>query len=58
MINNLQDGDYELTFIIAENSKNGLKDTLKTQIRLGFTLEKGVLKTKHDTMKNSISNVR
>ncbi len=55
---NLPDGDYELTFIIAENSKNGLKDTLKTQVRLGFMVAQGVLKTKHDTVKNSISNVR
>jgi hypothetical protein len=55
---NLADGDYELTFVIAENDKNGLKDTLKTQVRLGFALAQGVLKTKHDTVKNSISNVR
>ncbi len=55
---NLPDGDYELTFVIAEKATSGLKDTLKTQVRLGFSLEQGVLKTKHDTVKNSISNVR
>jgi hypothetical protein len=48
---NLSDGDYELSFII-------LKDTLKKQVRLGFSVTNGVLKTKHDTVKNSISNVR
>jgi hypothetical protein len=53
----LPDGDYELTFVI-EQSKSGLRDTLKTQVRLAFTLTQGVLKTKHDTVKNSISNVR
>lgn len=49
--NNLADGEYELSFIM-------LKDTLKTQVRLGFSMANGVLKTKHDTVKNSISNVR
>jgi hypothetical protein len=48
---NLSDGDYELSFIIQ-------KDNLKTQVRLGFSMVNGVLKTKHDTVKNSISNVR
>jgi hypothetical protein len=51
---NLPDGDYELTFVFT----SGLRDTLKTQVRLGFSLEQGILKTKHDTVKNSISNVR
>jgi hypothetical protein len=51
---NLPDGDYELTIVMS----NGLKDTLKTQVRLGLTIEQGALKTKHDTVKNSISNVR
>jgi hypothetical protein len=52
--NDLPDGDYELTVVIADQSKNGQK----TQVRLGFTLVQGILKTKHDTAKNSISNVR
>ena len=51
---NLPDGDYELTFVIADQSKNGVK----TQVNLALTLEQGVLKTKHDTVKNSINNVR
>ena len=51
---NLPDGDYELTFVFT----SGLKDTLKTQVRLGFNVAQGVLKTKHETTKNSISNIR
>jgi len=54
----LQDGEYELTFIIVEKATSGLKDTLKTQVRIGFSVENGVLKTKHDTVKNSVSNIR
>ncbi len=52
------DGDYELTFKVVEKATSGLKDTLKTQVRIGFTVQGNVLKTKHDTVKNSISNVR
>jgi hypothetical protein len=48
---NLADGDYELTFVIVENGQ-------KTQVKFGFSIANGVLKTKHDTAKNSISNVR
>ncbi|TDD97367.1 hypothetical protein [Flavobacterium cellulosilyticum] len=54
----LQDGEYELAFVIVENSTSGLKDTLKTQVRIGFSVENGVLKTKHDTAKNSVGNIR
>ena len=54
----LADGEYELAFVIVEKATSGLKDTLKTQVRMGFTLEKGVLKTKHDTPKNSVGNIR
>ncbi|MES2574121.1 MAG: hypothetical protein V4572_04220 [Bacteroidota bacterium] len=54
----LQDGEYELTFVIVEKATSGLKDTLKTQVRIGFTIENGILKTKHDTAKNSVSNIR
>lgn len=45
----LQDGEYELAFVIVEKATSGLKDTLKTQVRIGFTLENGVLKTKQYT---------
>ena len=53
----LADGEYELSFTIQQGEK-GLKDTLKTQARLAFTMENNIIKTKHDTAKNSISNVR
>mgnify|MGYP000384927000 CR=1 FL=1 len=52
------DGEYELVFVIVEKATSGLKDTLKTQVRIGFTVENNVLKTKHDTAKNSVGNIR
>lgn len=54
----LADGNYVLEFVVAEKAASGLKDTLKTQVRLAFSNVNNVLKTKHDTAKNSISNVR
>lgn len=54
----LPDGEFELAFVILHKATSGLKDTLKTQVRIGFTVENGVLKTKHDTAKNSVSNIR
>lgn len=47
----LNDGEYELRFIM-------LKDTLKTQVRVGFSVEDGIVKTRHDTVKNSVGNIR
>ena len=54
----LADGDYELVFVIVEKATSGLKDTLKTQVRIAFTVENGAIKTKHDTAKNSVGNIR
>ena len=54
----LADGDYVLEFVVAEKAASGLKDTLKTQVRLAFSNVNNVLKTKHDTAKNTINNVR
>lgn len=54
----LQDGEYELAFVIVEKATSGLKDTLKTQVRIGFSVENSVMKTKHDTAKNSVGNIR
>ena len=54
----LSEGDFELVIVIARKMPSGLKDTLKTQVRIGFTIENGVLKTKHDTAKNSVNNIR
>lgn len=63
----LADGEYQLT-VVVEKATSGLKDTLKTQVRsaqpqqvrivLGFSVEAGVLKTKHDTARNSVGNIR
>ena len=63
----LAEGDYELA-VVVEKATSGLKDTLKTngrmaaprQVRivLGFSVRGGVLKAKHDTAKNSVSNIR
>ena len=54
----LTNGEFELTFVIVEKATSGLKDTLKTQVRIGFEIISNVLKTKHDTAKNSVSNIR
>ena len=54
----LSDGDYVLEFVIVEKATSGLKDTLKTQVKLAFSSISNVLKTKHDTAKNSVSNIR
>ena len=54
----LTNGEFELTFVIVEKATAGLKDTLKTQVRIGFEIISNVLKTKHDTAKNSVSNIR
>ena len=62
----LADGDY-LLVVVADRAGRGLKDTLKTQVRaappqvkieLVFSVQGGALKTRHDTAKNSVSNIR
>lgn len=63
----LVDGEYVLT-VVVEKATSGLKDTLKTQVRtvapprvridMVFTVEAGVLKVRHDTAKNTITNIR
>lgn len=63
----LVDGDYVVTVVVAK-VHGGLKDTLKTQVRaavtqqvrieVGFSVEAGVLKTKHNTAKSSVRNNR
>lgn len=62
----LADGEY-LLVVVADRAGSGLKDTLKTQVRtaaprvkieLVFSVQGGVFKTKHDTAKNSVSNIR
>lgn len=63
----LADGDYLLTLVV-EKATSGLKDTLKTQVRMAapqriridlvFAVEGGVLKARHETAKNAIGNLR
>ena len=63
----LGDGDYVLS-VVVEKATSGLKDTLKTQVRMAapqriridlvFAVEDGVLKARHDTAKNTIGNIR
>jgi len=63
----LTDGNYLVT-VVVDKAPSGPKDTLKTQVRaavtlqvrieVGFSVEAGVLKTKHDTAKNSVGNIR
>ena len=47
----LVDGEYGLSFIVV-------KGRLKTQVRIGFSVEKGIVKTRHETVKNSVGNIR
>lgn len=54
----LPDGEFELIFVIKQTASSKLKEALKTQVTIGFSVENGLLKTKHDTVKNSISNIR
>ena len=63
----LADGDYLLTLVV-EKATSGLKDTLKTQVRMAapqriridlvFAVEGGVLKARHETANNAIGNLR
>ena len=63
----LADGDYLLT-VVVEKATSGLKDTLKTNVRtrapqrieivLGFNVEAGVLKTRHDMAMTAIRNMK
>lgn len=64
----LADGDYAMVLVV-EKATSGLKDTLKTNVRmaspsrqvriaLGFAVQDGAMRLRHDTLKNAISNVR
>jgi hypothetical protein len=54
----LPDGDYEFTLVLSRQIAEDAREPLKTQVRIGLTSVRNVLRTKHDTVKNSISNVR
>ena len=63
----LADGDYQLTLVVRSGG-SGLKDTLKTNVRVaaprdvqivvGFNVQAGVLKARHDVALNAIRNLR
>ncbi len=59
MPSTLKDGEYELTV----NMDAGSKDAAKIELVFGILVEKGTYKvvaarTKHDTVKNSVGNIR
>ena len=43
---------------VKSNSASELRTTLETQTQAGVALDKRRLKTKHDTAKNSVGNIR
>lgn len=53
----LVDGDYELKFIVTQKATSGLKDTLKTQVLISFTIENGSFNTK-DALKSVLNIIR
>ena len=63
----LADGDYTLA-VVVQKATSGLKDTLKTQVRLaapqqirievGFSVQAGAILAAHDMAKNSVRNLR
>lgn len=44
--------------IAKSNSASDLKTTLETQVSMAVSIDKRRLKTKHDTAKNSVGNIR
>ena len=44
--------------VLKSNSASDLKTTFQTQTSIEFAIEKRRLKTKHDTVKNSVGNIR
>ena len=56
-LKNLPDGEYELEFVIEEKTSTKSKKE-QTQVIIEFSSISNVLKTKHDTAKNSVGNIR
>lgn len=56
-LKDLPDGEYELEFVIEEKTSTKSKKE-QTQVIIEFSSISNVLKTKHDTAKNSVNNVR
>ena len=55
---NMPDGEYELEVVFEDVSKLGTTNANQTVATIEFSSVSNVLKTKHDTVKNSINNVR
>jgi hypothetical protein len=53
-----QDSKIVKEKVVKSNSASDLKTTLQTQTSIESAVEKRRLKTKHDTAKNSIGNIR
>ena len=57
-LKNLPDGDYEFEVVIEEKASSKSKKPEQTQVIIEFSSISNVLKTKHDTAKNSVGNIR
>lgn len=55
---NLPDGDYEIEVIFENIPTSKSSKAEQTAVTIEFSTISNVLKTKHDTVKNSINNVR
>lgn len=55
---NIPDGDYELEVVYMEKSADASAAPITTQVTISFSSISNVLKTKHDTAKNSVGNIR
>lgn len=55
---NIPDGEYELEVVYTEKSAEASATTTTTQVTISFSSISNVLKTKHDTAKNSVGNIR
>ena len=56
-LKSFSDGEYEFEFVIEERTSTASKKE-QTRVIIAFSSISNVLKTKHDTAKNSVSNIR
>ena len=60
----LEDGDYLLTVVVQKatggetQARTKAPEPQRVQVEIAFDVAEGVFKTRHDTAKNSVSNVR
>ena len=57
-LRNVPDGDYEFEVVIEEKASSKSKEPIQTKVIIEFSSISNVLKTKHDTAKNSVGNIR